>query len=120
MELKDKRTVERAMTQAENLMKLLNHGQPPTYHRMDVFFASGMKPLWNFKQILADAMLSLGLVKGALDCYINLHLWEDVIVCYTILDLRHKVHVIKNVQKLYNFSISFILTFFRLILLTGS
>ncbi|XP_043288153.1 tetratricopeptide repeat protein 27 isoform X2 [Venturia canescens] len=90
MELRDRRTVERAMAQAENLMELLNHAVPPIYNRIDFFFTSGMKPIWTYKQILADAMLSLGLVKGALDLYLKLHLWEDVIVCYTILELKHK------------------------------
>lgn len=35
-------------------------------------------------------MLSLGLVKSALECYMKIQKWEEVIVCYTILDLRHK------------------------------
>lgn len=96
MELRDKRTVERAMAQVENLMELFNNAKPPVYFRMDLFYASGMKPLWAYKQMLADAMLSLGLVKGALDIYLKLHLWEDVIVCYTILELRHKVAIMRR------------------------
>jgi hypothetical protein len=39
---------------------------------------------------LADLLLSIGLVKNALDNYLELESWEEVIVCYTILELRHK------------------------------
>lgn len=31
------------------------------------------------------------MVKAALDIYLQLQLWEEVIACYTILELRHKV-----------------------------
>ena len=55
-----------------------------------MFFASGMKPHWIFKQILADIMLNTGMVKGALEMYPSLSLWEDLIVCYTILNLKSR------------------------------
>ncbi|XP_034947329.1 tetratricopeptide repeat protein 27 [Chelonus insularis] len=89
-EMKDKRGIERALSQSESLVGQCSQSKPSVFYRMNILFASGMKPIWIFKQNLADAMLSLGMVKGALDLYLKLQLWEEVIVCYTILELRHK------------------------------
>lgn len=50
-----------------------------------------MNPKWIVEARLGDLMLSLGMVKTSLDLYLRLQLWEEVIVCYTMLDLRHKV-----------------------------
>ncbi|KAK0158206.1 hypothetical protein PV328_009240 [Microctonus aethiopoides] len=90
LEIKDKRSIERALSQSESLIGQYNQSVPSECYRMYTLFASGMKPIWAFKQNLADAMLSLGMIKGALDLYLQLQLWEEVIVCYTILELRHK------------------------------
>ncbi|KAG9430727.1 hypothetical protein HZU67_07930 [Apis mellifera carnica] len=57
---------------------------------MDLFFASGLKPIWVLEQMYAQLMLSLGLVKGALDVFLKLKLWEEVIACYNIINLKHK------------------------------
>lgn len=35
-------------------------------------------------------MISLGMVKSALELYTQLGIWNEVIVCYTILELKHK------------------------------
>lgn len=94
LEIKDKRSIERALSQSESLIGQYNQSVPSECYRMHTLFASGMKPIWAFKQNLADAMLSLGMIKGALDLYLQLQLWEEVIVCYTILELRHKVNIL--------------------------
>lgn len=59
--------------------------------RLSYLWASGLQPAWTWRQQLADLYVSLGLIKAALEEYLRLELWEDVIVCYTILQLRHKV-----------------------------
>lgn len=38
----------------------------------------------------ADLLLNIGLPKNALDLYLKLQLWEEVIVCYTLMNQRHK------------------------------
>jgi hypothetical protein len=93
MESDDKRTVERSMMQAESLLKDFNDAKAPIARRMDLFFASGMRPIWILEEKWANIMVSLGLVKGALEVFIKLGLWEDVIACYNILNLKHKVHI---------------------------
>ncbi|XP_059057052.1 tetratricopeptide repeat protein 27 [Achroia grisella] len=83
-----KRTVERAMLQCETIVNDTT-GIAST-SRLSYLWASGLQPAWTWRQQLADLYVSLGLVKAALEEYQKLQLWEDVIVCYTILQLRHK------------------------------
>lgn len=92
LESDDKRTVERAMMQAESLLKDCNDTKASVARRMDLFFTSGMKPIWTLEENWANLMFSLGLVKGALEVFIKLGLWENVITCYNVLNLKHKVH----------------------------
>ncbi|CAK9806155.1 Tetratricopeptide repeat protein 27 [Anthophora plagiata] len=90
LESGDKRTVERSMMQIEHLIHELNSKEVSVTHRMDLFFASGLKPIWALEQMWAQLMLTLGLVKSALDIFLKLQLWEEVINCYNILELKHK------------------------------
>ncbi|XP_043513485.1 tetratricopeptide repeat protein 27 [Frieseomelitta varia] len=90
LESGDKRTVERSMIQMEYLIHELNKPNVSVANRMDLFFASGFKPVWTLEQMWAQLMLSLGLVKDALDIFLKLKLWEEVIACYNILELKHK------------------------------
>ncbi|XP_058808371.1 tetratricopeptide repeat protein 27 [Phymastichus coffea] len=85
-----KRTIERSLSQLEYLIEQLKSKKTPVSYRMDLFFASGMNSIWTFKQQLANTMFNLGMIKGALDLYLNQSLWEDVIVCYTVLEMKHK------------------------------
>lgn len=91
LEANHKRTIERSLAQLEYLIEQLGAPKTPLHNRFDLFFASGMEPVWALKQRFANMMLNLGMVKGALDLYLKLALWEDVIVCYTILEMKHKV-----------------------------
>ncbi|KAJ0180741.1 hypothetical protein K1T71_004145 [Dendrolimus kikuchii] len=88
LEANHKRTVERAMLQCEAIVNDKTNTSPTA--RLSYLFASGLPPAWTWRQQLADLYLSLGLVKAALEEYQRLQLWEDVIVCYTMLQLRHK------------------------------
>ncbi|XP_071633048.1 tetratricopeptide repeat protein 27-like [Temnothorax longispinosus] len=95
LESDDKRTVERSMMQAESLLNVLNDynapvSKAPVARRMDIFFASGMRPVWTLEEKWANIMFSLGLVKGALEVFAKLGLWEEVIACYNMLNLKHK------------------------------
>nr|XP_026489913.1 tetratricopeptide repeat protein 27-like [Vanessa tameamea] len=88
LEANHKRTVERAMMQCETIVN--DKSRVSNTSRLSYLWATGLSPAWNWKQQLADLYLSLGLVKAALEEYLKLQLWEDVIVCYTMLQLRHK------------------------------
>ena len=80
------------MIQMEYLIHELNKSNVSVANRIDLFFASGFRPVWTLEQMWAQLMLSLGLVKGALDVFLKLKLWEEVIACYNILELKHKVY----------------------------
>ncbi|CAB3221450.1 unnamed protein product [Arctia plantaginis] len=88
VEATHKRTVERAMLQCETIVNDKTNASATT--RLSYLWATGLQPSWMWRQQLADLYLSLGLVKAALEEYQKLQLWEDVIVCYTMLQLRHK------------------------------
>ncbi|XP_041977434.1 tetratricopeptide repeat protein 27 [Aricia agestis] len=88
LEADHKRTVERSMLQCEAIVN--DKTDVSATVRLSYLWASGVLPSWNWRQQLADLYLSLGLVKAALEQYEKLQLWEDVIVCYTMLQLRHK------------------------------
>lgn len=60
-------------------------------------YGTGLQPFWRTLAQYADLMLNTGLVKASLEIYLQLQLWEEVIVCYTILKMRHKAaEVIKQ------------------------
>ncbi|XP_034190160.2 tetratricopeptide repeat protein 27-like [Osmia lignaria lignaria] len=94
LEFTDKRAIERSMMQMEYLIHELKNSKVSVTNRIDMFFASGVKPIWHLEQMWAQLMLSLGLVKGALDVFLKLELWEEVVTCYNLLELKHKAEEI--------------------------
>lgn len=92
-----KRTIERALLQMESVCSGLRDSDPKPVQRISCFWAVGLPTGWQMKGQMADIMLSMGMVKSCLEIYQHLQLWEEVIVCYTILNLRHKAaDVIKD------------------------
>lgn len=99
------RTVDRSMIQAESLLKDYNDAKAPVARRMDLFFVSGMRPIWRLEEKWANIMFSLGSVKRALEVFTKLGLWEEVIICYNMLNFKHKVcifYIEYNTTKKYN------------------
>ncbi|KAL1517088.1 hypothetical protein ABEB36_000897 [Hypothenemus hampei] len=89
-ESKNRRTVERALRQCEEILCASKQEQPEVCDRFNDVFGSGLPTNWKVTSQYADLLLNIGLPKNALDLYLKLQLWEEVIVCYTILKLRHK------------------------------
>lgn len=102
LESNHKRTVDRALKQCESLVQSMNSDGTPLYQRLSLFFATGGNNRWTVEAELGNIMLTLGLVKTALDLYIRLSLWEEVIVCYTMLELRHKAADVINQELVKN------------------
>lgn len=93
LEANHRRTVERSLRQCEDLVIMLNHkkGSDATpLQRLSYVFSSLMNPRYKTEALLADLMVSLGLTKGALDIFLKIQHWEEVIESYTRLQLRHK------------------------------
>jgi tetratricopeptide (TPR) repeat protein len=94
-----RRTVERSLRQCEDIVNYIkSKDETSAKERLSLFFSSLLAPLYKIEAQLADLMMSLGLVKGALDIYLNTHQWENVINCYTRLQLRHKAAEVIKLQ----------------------
>lgn len=89
-ESKNRRTIERALRQCEEVINSFRKEQPEAFDRFNDVFGCGLPPIWKVTIQYADLLLNIGLPKNALDVYLKLQLWEEVIVCYTILKLPHK------------------------------
>lgn len=89
-ELSHKRTVERSLLQSEELIHSLQRPKPSALHRFGAVYALGLPPTWSTSAQYGRLMMSLGLVKSALDVFVPIKLWEEVIVCWTLLEERQK------------------------------
>ncbi|GAB0098123.1 tetratricopeptide repeat protein 27 [Sergentomyia squamirostris] len=95
IEGKNRRTVDRSLKQCEEILKLLRADESSREDfRLLNFFQSGMMPMWQTEIQLGSLMISLGLVKTALDVYLRIQAWDEVISCYTRIELRHKAEEI--------------------------
>ena len=103
LECKSSRSVERARAQLEAILENLNLAAveaPPIGLRMRHIHGSRLPPLWEVEGALADMMVSLGSTKAALERYLRLQRWDEVIACYNLLQLRHKAaEVIREQMK---------------------
>ncbi|XP_066250051.1 tetratricopeptide repeat protein 27 [Euwallacea similis] len=89
-ESKNRRTIERALRQCEEVLGAFTKEQPEAFDRFNDVFATGLPAMWKVTVQYANLLLNIGLPKNALDLYLKLQLWEEVIVCYTILKMRYK------------------------------
>ena len=88
LEAKESRTVERSLAQMETCVEAVKvAGQAD---RLRLVHVSTLPPLWEVERSLGKLLLSLGLTKAGLEVFLRLELWEEVIVCYSLLELRHK------------------------------
>lgn len=86
-----RRTIDRSLRQCEDIVNdIKSKGEATARERLSYIFSSFVMPRYKVEALLADLMVSLGLIKGALEIYLQIHQWEDVINCYTRLQLRHK------------------------------
>ncbi|KAH8270298.1 hypothetical protein KR018_006811 [Drosophila ironensis] len=87
-----RRTVERSWKQCEECVKQLDVSEQvlPVRWRLSYGFAAHLQPKWQVQLQLVDLLRSLGMTKTALDICLRIHAWQQVIECYTSLELRHK------------------------------
>lgn len=98
LESTHRRTVERSLRQCEEVVNLLSKQSSadgadvltPVRQRLTFAYASYMRPRWSVRAELGELMISLGLTKTALDLYMDLRKWPNVIACYNQLELPHK------------------------------
>lgn len=93
LESNHRRTIERSLRQCEDLVLMMSNKKEDDAHltqRLSYVFSSLMNTRHTIEALLAELMISLGLIKGALEIYLRIQHWEEVINCYTRLQLRHK------------------------------
>ena len=98
LEKNDKRSIERSLMQIQTLVDTF-YFQPKRegHTRMEMVYATQPPPFWVLETELVNILVSVGSIKTALDIALKLKLWEEVIMCYHLLELRHKaVEVIKE------------------------
>jgi hypothetical protein len=84
------------MLQLQELTESLERPLPPAKVRAEYFYVSRMPLERELQGMLADLQLSLGAVNSALDLYLRLEMWEKVISCYQLLEMKHKVNYSRN------------------------
>ncbi|XP_049299319.1 tetratricopeptide repeat protein 27 [Anopheles funestus] len=98
IEATHKRTVDRSLRQIEELIQQFYapdyETAIPIADRLPLVFSSWPISYWQMKEKLADVMVSLGMIKGALAIYEEVQSWENVIECHTILEMRHLAAIV--------------------------
>lgn len=90
-ESNQRRSVDRSLRQCEELVNMINKSSEDVIvHRLSYIFSSLMTPRYKMEELLANIMVSLGLTKAALDMFLKIRNWEEVINCYNRLEMRHK------------------------------
>uniref|UniRef100_A0A1B6CM44 Uncharacterized protein n=1 Tax=Clastoptera arizonana TaxID=38151 RepID=A0A1B6CM44_9HEMI len=90
LESKHSRTVERALMQIQALVDAVKSPEPSGNQRLYMVHTSYLPPHWIIEAEMANMLVSLGAIQSALDIFLRLQLWEEVIACYNCLKLRHK------------------------------
>lgn len=65
--------------------------EPTVIERIPFIFCSYMVPKWKLEMELAKLLVEVGAIQSALDIYLHLQMWEEIVACYNHLKLRHKV-----------------------------
>ncbi|RUS28522.1 hypothetical protein BC938DRAFT_481788 [Jimgerdemannia flammicorona] len=84
------RTVERAVLQLQALVDQIPTEDSTTQERLAYFYEILLPSKWELERELADKFVSLGVLRSALEIYLRLEVWEDVVSCYRMLDQPDK------------------------------
>ncbi|XP_065208755.1 tetratricopeptide repeat protein 27 [Planococcus citri] len=90
LEAECSRTIERSITQIQSLITDLESGEPAIIERIPFIFCSYMVPKWKLETELAKLLVEVGAIQSALDIYLHLQMWEEIVACYNYLKLQHK------------------------------
>lgn len=88
------RKAERALSQYQTLLDTISKEGPAFGRRSRMFFLSRFPTMWRLERDLANGYISLGLIKSALDIYLRLELWEEVVECYQRLQRNDRAEAV--------------------------
>ncbi|KAI2796359.1 Tetratricopeptide repeat domain 27 [Blomia tropicalis] len=102
-ERSSRRRIERSMKQLETLTNTVRTEYDKKFlvnevrGRIRHFYSILSSPFWHVEKLLADLLVSLGVVKSALDVYLRLELWNEVVGCYRQLKRPDKAEeIVRN------------------------
>jgi len=90
MEFSNSRKAERALTQLESLIASHDKSSPKASERLKLIQSVDLKPKWQSQQVNAQLLYAVGCTDSALETFLALHLWDDVIMCYQRLGKHGK------------------------------
>ncbi|EDO46799.1 predicted protein, partial [Nematostella vectensis] len=96
------RKKQRSMMQLETLVNATREATPKASSRHYLFYCTPLPPKWKVERELAQVLVSLHAFKSALDVFLRLELWEDVISCYQILGKHEKAEKLVRQQLAVN------------------
>lgn len=95
LEIKGKKTLERAMAQIQSLLDERNAPPPPdALRRLDRVFSVSFPPWWDLQRELGAVFLKLGLARAALDMYEPLEMWDEIVSCYVSIGSARRAEII--------------------------
>ncbi|KAI8613078.1 hypothetical protein BC830DRAFT_1133906 [Chytriomyces sp. MP71] len=81
------RTAERSVLQLQAIVDQLGVEADATpAERLNHIYSISIPSKWELEAELADRLMSIGVVKSALDIFLRLELWDNVVSCYQMLE----------------------------------
>lgn len=90
LEGKLEKTKYRALRQLKELMSCYTNEQPHPLTRIGGVYGTGLQPTWKTEMQYIDMMLKVGTIKPALVKALRLESWEQIITCFTALNMKTK------------------------------
>ena len=94
-----RRRVERSLKQLQTLYETIRYPNEKffpeqVFQRIRYFYSTISNPFWRIEKHYADLLFALGVYKSALDVYLRLLNWREMIECYRKIGLLHKAEEI--------------------------
>ncbi|GAB6021476.1 Tetratricopeptide repeat domain 27 [Chamberlinius hualienensis] len=93
-----RRTIERSMMQLQLLVDEYKTSQASPKDRLYLLHSVKFPPIWIMEKELARIQMQLGVVSSALEIFLRLEMWDDVIVCYHYIQRRDKAEAVIREQ----------------------
>lgn len=94
LEATSNRRMERSLMQLENLIENFytkSIDRAEASDRLQFFYSIPLPGIWVLNREMAQFYMKLGLINSALEIYLKLQMWSEVIDCYQALDKRDQV-----------------------------
>ncbi|KAJ3230068.1 hypothetical protein HDU81_004795 [Chytriomyces hyalinus] len=110
LEAHKSRTTERSVLQLQAIVDQMNIEADATpAERLNHIYTISIPSKWELEAELADRLMSIGVVRSALEIYERLELWDNVVSCYQMLEktkqaeelVRKQLESYPNSPKLY-------------------